>query len=180
MFTRTIDDDLELKLVHPSFAPRYLELVTQHQESLAEWLVWPPHGDSKTFFLDFVKRALHEYADGKGVPCAMFYQGALVGNAALTRIQPELKKAEIGYWLASDYQGKGIVTRSVNALMRHAFDDLGLDVIHICAAEQNSRSRAVAERLGMTLEGVISNRENIRGRIVNHAVYAMHKADFSV
>lgn len=180
MFTRTIDDDLELKLVHPSFAPRYLELVTRHQEALAEWLVWPPSAVDEAFFLAFVTHSLHEYADGKGVPCGMFYRGELVGNVALTRIQPELKKAEIGYWLAPDHQGKGIVTRSVNALMRHAFDDLGLDVIHICAAEQNSRSRAVAERLGMTLEGVISNRENIRGRIVNHAVYTMHKADFPV
>lgn len=180
MFDLNIENNLKLKLVHPSFAPRYLELVTRHQEALAEWLVWPPSAVDEAFFLAFVTRSLHEYADGITVPCAMFYQGALVGNAALTRIQPELKKAEIGYWLAPDYQGKGIVTRSVKALMRHAFDDLGMDVVHICAAEQNTRSRAVAERLGMTLEGVISNRENIRGRIVNHAVYAMRKADFSV
>lgn len=50
-----------------------------------------------------------------------------------------------------------------------------MDKIEISAATENLASRAVCERLGMKLEGIISNAENIDGRIVNHAVYSLHQ-----
>ena len=56
-----------------------------------------------------------------------------------------------------------------------AFTDWDLDKIEIPVAVENRPSRAVCERLGMELEGVIRNAENLNGRIVDHARYALHR-----
>jgi ribosomal-protein-serine acetyltransferase len=61
---------------------------------------------------------------------------------------------EIGYWLAEDMQGHGIITRSCRALLDYAFNDRGMNRIQIRAATDNTRSWAIAERLGFTYEGI--------------------------
>ena len=56
-----------------------------------------------------------------------------------------------------------------------AFTDLDMDKVEISAAEKNVASRKVCERLGFKLEGVITQAENINGRIVDHAVYGLSR-----
>ncbi|POF57850.1 RimJ/RimL family protein N-acetyltransferase, partial [Vibrio vulnificus] len=46
------------------------------------------------------------------------------------------------------------------------------------AAKENTASRAVAERLGMSLEGIISRNEKVQDRVLDHAVYALRKSDW--
>ena len=52
-------------------------------------------------------------------------------------------------------RGTGIVTRACRRFFDFAFDDLGLHRMELCAAVGNTRSRSVAERLGMRQEGVL-------------------------
>lgn len=174
MFRLAIDARLELALVHTDFAQKYLEIVSEERDYLSEWLAWPPHADNESFFLTFIQRSLHDYADGKSMVCAMLYDGVVVGNISFNSIDYHVKKATIGYWLSSHYTGQGIVTKSVKKLVEIAFKDLKLNKVQISVAEHNKRSRAVCERLGFTLEGIITQAENLNGRIVDHAVYGLH------
>lgn len=179
MFTLRIEEGLQLALVSPRFAPRYLEIVRREREYLSQWLAWPPHAEDEEFFLSFIKRSLHDYADGKSLVCAMIYQDTVVGNISFNSINHELGKVEIGYWLSSDYQGKGIVSKSVAKLMEMAFIELGMSKVQISAAVENQASRNVCERLGFTLEGIITRAENLNGRIVDHAVYGLSRTAWS-
>jgi ribosomal-protein-serine acetyltransferase len=61
----------------------------------------------------------------------------------------------------------------VRALTTHGFGSLGLHRMEIHAATENVKSRAVAERLGFTQEGVAKGAEWLHQRWVDHAVYAM-------
>ncbi|MFC1233840.1 GNAT family N-acetyltransferase [Vibrio sp. F74] len=175
MFYREIDSEVKLALVHKSFAPRYAELAKDNFEYLEEWLAWPPHCKSKLDFEEFVQRSLHDYADGKSMVCGIFYRNELVGNASFNSIAHHLKKVEIGYWLAEPYQGKGIMARVCTALIEIAFVELDMQKVQISAATGNKPSRAICERLGMTLEGIITQQEYLGGRLVDHAIYALHK-----
>jgi ribosomal-protein-serine acetyltransferase len=78
MFTLQIEDGLQLALVSPEFAPRYLEVVSREREYLSQWLAWPPHAENEEFFLNFIKRSLHDYADGKSLVCAMLYSQMMI------------------------------------------------------------------------------------------------------
>ncbi|EGR1041821.1 N-acetyltransferase [Vibrio cholerae] len=178
MFTLDVDTDLKLALVDPKFAPQYLEIVSREREYLSQWLAWPPHANSEEFFLSFIKRSLHDYADGKSLVCGMIYKDKLVGNISFNSISYQLKKVEMGYWLSSDYQGKGIVSRSVLKLIDVAFTDLDMEKVQISAATGNQPSRNVCERLGFVLEETITRAENLNGRIVDHAVYGLDRTSW--
>jgi ribosomal-protein-serine acetyltransferase len=105
--------------------------------------------------------------------CSIFYQQQFVGNISFNSLSTSCKKAEIGYWLSQEKQGLGIMSRAVKAMLEIAFSQLNLEVVSIAAATDNGPSRAVAERLGFELEGCLSNSENLNGRIVDHAIYAI-------
>jgi ribosomal-protein-serine acetyltransferase len=174
MFSWQVDEDIRLNLVNEKFAFRYAALCSADHEYLAEWLEWPRHCSRKEDFLAFIRTSLHQYADGKGLTCAMEYKGEIVGNIAFNKIDHTLKKVEIGYWLASAYRGNGIVTRSCRYLIDYAFSELQMQKVQIAAAAENRDSRAVCERLGMTLEGVLTNQEKVGDRILDHAIYGLY------
>ncbi|MCX9582813.1 GNAT family N-acetyltransferase [Vibrio cholerae] len=178
MFTLDVNTDLKLALVNPEFAPIYLEIVSREREYLSQWLVWPPHASNEEFFLSFIKSSLHDYADGKFLVCGMIYQDKLVGNISFNSINRQLKKVEIGYWLSSEYQGKGIVSKSVLKLTDLAFTEFDMEKVQISAASENIPSRNVCERLGFSLEGIISRAENLNGRVVDHAVYGLSRTNW--
>ena len=54
---------------------------------------------------------------------------------------------------------------------------LKMQKVQISVATNNKSSKAVCERLGMTLEGIIANSENIEGQILNHMVYGIFSQD---
>lgn len=96
MFTRTIDNELSLVLVQPSFARAYWRIVSQQKDYLGEWLPWVTKMDGEAPFVEFAKTMLHKYADGENLTCAIFYHEELVGNISFNTINHGLKKVEIG------------------------------------------------------------------------------------
>ena len=79
----------------------------------------------------------------------IFLDGHLAGGAGF-RFGPFNVAGEIGYWIGSEFEGRGLVTRACRALIDYGFTDAGLHRIVIRAAPENTRSRAVPERLGFT------------------------------
>lgn len=175
MLKLNVDDEIELALVHESFCSRYEELAREDYEHLAKWLTWPPFVKSRDDFLRFVRQSLCDYADEKSMMCGILFRGELVGNICFKSIDRTLKKVEIGYWLTSSHQGKGIITRACQKLIGIAFTEMGMEKIEMSVAENNFPSRAVCERLGMTLESIVTNAESLNGQMVNHAIYGLQK-----
>ena len=127
MFKRVVDDDINLCLVHESFAVRYFELVTENIEYFSQWLDWPRFCTTEQGFKDFVTRSLHGYAEGKSLNLAVEYRGDIVGNCGFHTINRKTQVAEVGYWLAPQYQGNGIMTRSCQYLIQWAFAELNIE-----------------------------------------------------
>lgn len=175
MFVLKIEEGLSLALVQPSFAKRYLEIVRQEREYLGQWLQWPPHAEDEAFFLKWVQRCLHEYADGKSLSCAILWQNQVVGNISYNSIDHDLKRVEVGYWVSAQYQGLGIVTKSLLKLIHVAFDELDMEKVQISVAVGNEPSKRVCERLEFELEGTITRAENINGRVVDHHIYGLSR-----
>lgn len=57
---------------------------------------------------------------------------------------------EVGYWLGSEYWGRGYASEALDALVRRAFDDLGCAVLWCGFFEGNDRSRRCMEKRGFT------------------------------
>ena len=58
------------------------------------------------------------------------------------------KEAELGYWIGYPYWGRGLVTEAAKEMLRHGFDDLGLNRILCGCFEGNIRSKKVQEKCG--------------------------------
>ncbi|MFD2178434.1 GNAT family N-acetyltransferase [Veronia pacifica] len=173
MFTIDIDNEISLALVQPSFAAKLYKIVSSQQEYLNQWLPWPKYCQKEQDFDGFIKSSLAAFAENKGMTTAIIYQGELVGIVSYNDISLALKKGVIGYWLSEPFQGKGIISRAVSMIIHMGFEHYQLEKVEIRAATENIASRSVAERLHFELEGVITNAENLHGRIIDHAVYGL-------
>jgi RimJ/RimL family protein N-acetyltransferase len=78
--------------------------------------------------------------------------GALVGAIGL-EIQAEHSRGELGYWVGKPYWGRGYATEAGRAVVRFAFQELGLSRVFACHFKVNAASGRVMEKLGMRREG---------------------------
>ncbi len=73
---------------------------------------------------------------------------------------------EIGYWFGVRYWGRGYATEAAQALVDHAFGDLGREVLHAGARVSNPASRRVLEKCGFQWTGVVLQRSRALGSSV--------------
>lgn len=139
--TYTLDDAAE------AFA-----LVDANRDRLHPWMIWEPQTRTPADTRAFIERCLASETDLEGN--GIWVDGRLAGSIGL-RVDVSDAGAEIGYWIGGDFEGRGIITRACRRFFDFAFDELGLHRVELCAADTNTRSRSVAERLGMRQEGVL-------------------------
>lgn len=83
----------------------------------------------------------------------------LIGTIALEpdKRRPEVASKELGYSLAEEFWGKGIMTEAAEAVIAYAFDYMKLEVLAICTSPVNERSTRVIEKCGFKYEGTERN-----------------------
>jgi RimJ/RimL family protein N-acetyltransferase len=82
-------------------------------------------------------------------------RATLVGGVMFVEFSAAAGTCEIGCWLEPAAEGRGLITAACRMLLTYAFDERGLHRAEWRCRADNARSSAVAERLGMTLEGVL-------------------------
>jgi RimJ/RimL family protein N-acetyltransferase len=65
------------------------------------------------------------------------------------------RTGHIGYWCARDARGRGVTTRALRLLCRHALDELRLERLELITDPDNRASQRVAEKVGFQREGVL-------------------------
>src|SRR5262249_886885 len=81
---------------------------------------------------------------------------ALIGGVGFGGFQVgKSHRAEVGYWLARPYWGRGIMTAVLQQVCRHAFDEFGLAKITAHVFPHNPASARVLEKCGFQQEGVL-------------------------
>ncbi|MFC4558442.1 GNAT family N-acetyltransferase [Virgibacillus kekensis] len=173
MFIIEIDNEIALKPLDIKDAGFLFELTDSSRDVLRQWLPWVDGTktieDSKTF----IRLAEKSLIEKRGLTTGIFYENNLAGVIGFNNFDWSNEIGYIGYWLGTDFQGKGIMTRAVNGLIDYAFHSLGLNRIEIRAAYGNRRSRAIPERLGFQIEGQIRQAEWLYDHYVDHVVYGM-------
>ncbi len=171
-FALRVDDDLQLALFERDDVKPLFDLVMANQAHLSRWMPWAASASPEAQGA-FVEGALSTLAAGEGVDTGIWWRGRLVGAAGLHSWSERPRRCSVGYWIAEDAQGQGIATRVSRALIDKAFDDLGVTRVDLRAAVGNTRSRAVAERLGLRFEGVLPRELPSLDGYVDMAVYAV-------
>lgn len=82
-----------------------------------------------------------------------------VGSSGLHNIDWDVRKFEIGYWCDTRLSGKGYMTEAIAGLTAFTFEQLEANRVQIQCDARNSKSRAIPERLGYQLEGILRSED---------------------
>jgi RimJ/RimL family protein N-acetyltransferase len=148
------------------------------RESMEELKVWMPWAQTVPTVEDTETHARRAYARFLARE-DLTYRGWLkdsqtfVVGSGLHRINWEVPKFEIGYWVRTSFSGKGYVQEIVCALAKLAFEQLNARRVEIRCDDRNERSGRVAERCGFQLEGILRNESlGLGGSLRSTRVYS--------
>jgi ribosomal-protein-serine acetyltransferase len=165
-----LGEGASVRLLVPEDAPVVFETVERHRERLRPWLGWVDRtlgpGDTLAFIDMTIATQGREFAYG-------IYAGDVFAGAIGLHTDPEHRSAMIGYWIDEEHEGRGLVTKASRALTEVAFRDLAMHRVWLTADPTNTRSCAVAERLGFRLEGIHREDTYTEGRFRDTAHYSV-------
>ena len=180
-FDFKIDDNVSLRLLHQQDAAALFALIDENRAYLRKWMGWVDKTLQVSDTEAAIQRALDRLAANNGFTLAICYQNQLVGHIGyLPNLSWKDRQVEIGYWLAEAHQGRGIITRACRALIDHAFLEWDMNRIEMRCAVGNLKSRAIPERLGFKLEGILRESIDINGTLHDFAVYALLAREWEI
>jgi RimJ/RimL family protein N-acetyltransferase len=148
---------LNLCALGPEHVDQLHEVVPGNKQHLAGAMAWaraePISYESRT---ELLQRMRGNFDLGVDFVLGIFERASarcIGGTGFHPRIGPDA--LETGYWIAADWQRQGLVSEAVTALARVAFETMGARRLEIRCSPENSRSRAVPERLGFHLDGIL-------------------------
>ncbi|HVF45240.1 MAG TPA: GNAT family protein [Pyrinomonadaceae bacterium] len=173
MFSRRIEEELELRPVDERYAEELTALVRRDIAHLKPWMPWATDRYSVEDAREFIRRQIRQYAEDQGFATLVFFGGRVAGSIGYNLIDWSNRKTDIGYWLGAEFLGRGIMTKACRALIEHAFKELRLNRVEIYCAVENRRSRRIPERLGFTEEGVHRQAEWVHDHFKDLVSYSM-------
>lgn len=169
MIICSLGEGAELRLLELRHAHAFQQMV----QANGERLYWMPREFSVEDAAGRIRVGLERLAGAAGLLTGIFDGGVLVGCVALFHVEPRTRTGELGYWISAGAEGRGLVTKGCRAIAAYAFEDLGLRRLEIKCAATNTRSAAVAERLGFALEGRLRQAEPVRERWDDLLLYGL-------
>lgn len=104
--------------------------------------------------------------------------GISMGYCGFYAYAPLFNRAEIGYALAKEHWGKGIVPEACKALVVFGIEQCGLNRIEATVYPENKGSIRVCEKLGMKQEGILRKHVMREGHYRDRLLMALLKEDW--
>ncbi|GAB2908812.1 GNAT family N-acetyltransferase [Streptomyces sp. NPDC059171] len=164
MFAISLGDDrAELRPLEPWQAEEFLAHMDRARSLVDPWIPFASYATDP----DSARALLRKYAEKQAADTGRLYgiwrEGTLVGGVLFPSFDAEQGACEIGVWLEPAAQGHGLITRAAERLIDWAVYERGIHRVEWHASPGNTRSIAVAERLGMTRDGVLRQSYFYRG-----------------
>jgi ribosomal-protein-alanine N-acetyltransferase len=141
--------------------------------------LWEPHQgyEDTRNFLDFV---MDQRRSGRVIVWAMVpkTEGRVIGTIGLANCVAQHARAELGFAIARRTWNQGYTSEAARAVLRHAFCQLGFNRIEAFCKIQNTASARVLEKSGFRFEGILRQRELIKGRFEDLKLYAILREDY--
>ena len=154
------------------FAWRAEESVRDHQP-LQETTVAELRADLARQRMDDLYRGC-----GERFQWIVLVDGESAGWVTIAILSWEHGLAEIGYALATEYQGMRLMGEALGQLLPELFVAVGIERVEARCSVENVRSQSLLERLGFTQEGRLRSYFTLHGRRIDNFLYALLRDDF--
>ena len=174
MFEKQVDDDLKIRLAVESDQAAYEDLIRGEIIRSPTDEIEPEQASVMATASTSGNTEAIEQRNGH-FDFAILYQGELVGAIGCGGDQDDWRhrRAKVGYMLNPRYRGQGIMTRALRAVLDIVYRELGFDRIQITCDVDHIKSKAVAERVGFTLEGIRRHARWDGDQPVDYCVFSM-------
>lgn len=119
-----------------------------------------------------VERSMGYFGSRDGLKWCLTRPGEdrLLGHASIFSFSEQSGRADIGYGLAREHWGQGLMHEALTAIVDYAFGPLGLRRLEADVAPGNAASLRSLERLGFTREGLLRERWQV-GDTISDSVF---------
>jgi ribosomal-protein-serine acetyltransferase len=172
-----LDDEIMLRAWEETDIERGYELVMRNRDHLQPFMHWMSPDYSLELTRKFMTEGIARRKAGDELGFGIFRGDDLLGSIGMFGFDSKARRAEIGYWISKDEEGKGIITRAVKLLIDYAFDELDMNRIEIRCSAENIRSAAIPERLGFKKEGYLRQAEFRNGHLHDFLIFGLLRED---
>ena len=102
----------------------------------------------------------------------------IIGIIGHYKISPQNHRAEIGYMLLPETNGKGYITEAIKAVVAYGFEQLNLHSIEAIIDPENIASERVLQKNGFVKEAHILENELWEGKYWDTVIYSLLKRNF--
>lgn len=175
-------DRVGLRIIHQRDARTLERLLNSNRSWLQQWeATYPGFIRPSAQILTLkpvIKGLLGAYRAKTGVPFVVTFDGEIVGQLSVSSlVGGSLSSAQIGYWVAEEFAGRGIIPTAVALAVDYCFTRLGLHRMEICIRPENTASLRVVEKLGFRYEGMRRNYIHIDNKWRDHECFALTVED---
>ncbi len=149
-------------------------LLVQDRAWLSPWEATTPGIRYPVNARSLVSNLLHQVREGTGAAFVVEYEGAVAGQLNVANIlHGSVSSGTIGYWIAKEFAGQGIMPKAVALAIDYLFDEVGLHRVEIDIRPENAASLRIVEKLGLRREGLKERFIHIDGGWRDHLVFAI-------
>lgn len=181
-------DSLILRKYEMSFALLLFEAATESRGGeFSRWMPWCHESYAIEDSCEFIKKVEKSWCDTddiwrSGIEFAYAIFDAktekFLGGVGLNQPNHTHKFYNLGYWIRTSQQNRGIASAATKILAKTAFVESPINRIEILTAVENIPSQKAAEKSGATREGVLRNRLIIGDRIHDAVMFSFIREDF--
>jgi ribosomal-protein-serine acetyltransferase len=156
--------------------------VQQSMESVGRWMAWCHSGYSMADAEAWYARCTAGWVRDGDREFGIFSAdtGEVLGCVGVNQINRVHLIANLGYWVRTTREGRGIATAAARLVARFAFAELTLARLEIVVEPHNVASRRVAEKLGAQFECIARHRMLWRDGPRDAAVYSLLPSDLAL
>jgi len=156
-----------------SWRPSDADSIARHANNFKIWINLRdafPHPYARRDARQFIQTVLQRQPETNFV---IVVDGEAAGGVGyMLHADVERVSAEIGYWLAEPFWGRGIVTEALSAVTRHAIEAHGLTRVYAVPFAWNAASCRVLEKAGYVLEARLRHSAIKNGQLIDQMQYA--------
>jgi len=134
---------------------------------------------SKDDALKFIRRYQENLEAGEEITWGIEIKDTkkLIGICCLGDFDHYARRAELGYDIAQNQWNKGYATEAIGAIVKFGLNDMNLNRIEAFITPGNEGSVKVLEKLNFTKEGLVRERDMIKGELVDGIIMAILRRD---
>ena len=174
--------NLVLRKYEIDFVPLLFEAAYESRGGeFSHWMPWCHENYTIEESREFIEKTEENWKDETQFGYAIFdaETDKFLGGTGLNHPNEDHKMYNLGYWVRTSEQNRGIASLATTMLAKAAFEDLPeLNRIEILSAVENIPSQKAAEKAGATREGILRKRLMIGGRIHDAVLFSFVRKIF--